>query len=321
MFYPQLFETPIRVTAIVAVAALLSTFAGCSVFGGDSTPAGPMQTGIAAQDAAWQSDIQRTREGGFAFGPLAEARSAVAQAGSQAKIQQYDRSDLTAAKKALADAENAWQPIANDDPPADAALADVAQHAHRAQRLAQIARYTAQREINLATLGRITRQMGGSSGAGSADLIGQRVIPNRLGDLAFQPGTARLTQPSHAVVRQLATLLKQNPQYGIAIFGFTDNSAPAAATLSAFVQSNPKLSQQNLSRDDKVKAFNLGLSSARARDVAILLVRDGISADRIGARGFGDQHPVASNATPAGRRKNRRIEAVIVPAKDNGSNS
>ena len=54
----------------------------------------------------------------------------------------------------------------------------------------------------------------------------------------------------------------------------------------------------------------LPLWSARA------LVDNGVPARRIGARGFGDTRPVASNDTAEGRAANRRIEAVIVPGPD-----
>ena len=50
-----------------------------------------------------------------------------------------------------------------------------------------------------------------------------------------------------------------------------------------------------------------------ARDVAQLLVQAGTDPDRIGARGMRNQHPIASNDTPAGRRKNERAEAIMVP--------
>ena len=61
--------------------------------------------------------------------------------------------------------------------------------------------------------------------------------------------------------------------------------------------------------DNKGNAvFNLKLSAKRADAVKKYLIKKGISASRITAQGFGDSKPVATNATPAGRTKNRRVE-------------
>jgi hypothetical protein len=41
------------------------------------------------------------------------------------------------------------------------------------------------------------------------------------------------------------------------------------------------------------------------------LVAQGVNSNIVSAKGFGDTHPVASNATPAGRAKNRRIVITV----------
>ena len=65
--------------------------------------------------------------------------------------------------------------------------------------------------------------------------------------------------------------------------------------------------------DSKGKAaHNLGLSSRRAEAVADALVnRFNIDASRVEAKGFGEENPIASNETSAGRAENRRVVAVI----------
>lgn len=57
---------------------------------------------------------------------------------------------------------------------------------------------------------------------------------------------------------------------------------------------------------------NLDLSSRRADSVANFLVSQGVAQGTVSAQGFGDANPVASNATPEGRAKNRRIEVTLV---------
>lgn len=57
---------------------------------------------------------------------------------------------------------------------------------------------------------------------------------------------------------------------------------------------------------------NWELSAARAASVAHLLANDGIEESRLVALGYGEQRPVADNATAEGRRQNRRIVLVIL---------
>jgi OOP family OmpA-OmpF porin len=56
------------------------------------------------------------------------------------------------------------------------------------------------------------------------------------------------------------------------------------------------------------EAYNQGLSERRAASVADFLVSEGIRPDAIRQVGFGEDRPVADNATRAGREQNRRVE-------------
>lgn len=58
--------------------------------------------------------------------------------------------------------------------------------------------------------------------------------------------------------------------------------------------------------------YNLGLSERRAKSVRKALLERGTSESRIEALGFGETRPVASNDTTDGRRKNRRVEVIIL---------
>lgn len=61
---------------------------------------------------------------------------------------------------------------------------------------------------------------------------------------------------------------------------------------------------------------NWDLSCARAVAVMYELVEsEGLDGDQLSAVGFGDTRPVASNATPAGRARNRRAELVVRPVQ------
>jgi OOP family OmpA-OmpF porin len=60
-------------------------------------------------------------------------------------------------------------------------------------------------------------------------------------------------------------------------------------------------------------ARNKQLSERRAERVKEILVNNyEIAADRLSTEGLGDAVPIASNATPQGRRANRRVEVLIL---------
>lgn len=59
------------------------------------------------------------------------------------------------------------------------------------------------------------------------------------------------------------------------------------------------------------EATNQSLSQRRAKSVANKLIEFGVSASRISSEGKGESMPIASNMLKAGRRQNRRIEAIL----------
>ncbi|MGB3112323.1 MAG: OmpA family protein, partial [Candidatus Omnitrophota bacterium] len=60
-------------------------------------------------------------------------------------------------------------------------------------------------------------------------------------------------------------------------------------------------------------ASNWELSTARATNVLHYMESKGVSPDRLSATGYGEHHPVASNAAETGQARNRRVEIVILP--------
>lgn len=61
-----------------------------------------------------------------------------------------------------------------------------------------------------------------------------------------------------------------------------------------------------------LRKYNVGLSQRRAEAVRAYLVEQGISVDRLTAKGYGPDKPIADNATFAGRAANRRVEMHIL---------
>jgi len=58
--------------------------------------------------------------------------------------------------------------------------------------------------------------------------------------------------------------------------------------------------------------YNQKLSEGRARAVRDYLIRRGVAADRLVARGYGENRPIADNATEMGREMNRRVELTAI---------
>ena len=58
-------------------------------------------------------------------------------------------------------------------------------------------------------------------------------------------------------------------------------------------------------------AMNQTLSENRAGAVRDYLVQQGVAAQAVSARGFGNSMPVASNDSSSGRQENRRVELLV----------
>ena len=85
------------------------------------------------------------------------------------------------------------------------------------------------------------------------------------------------------------------------------------AKISGILLAHPGLSLQIEGHTDSVGSdeFNQELSGRRADGVRDYLAQEGVLASGITARGFGKTEPVASNDTPEGRQRNRRVELVV----------
>jgi len=114
----------------------------------------------------------------------------------------------------------------------------------------------------------------------------KEIINKVFKNLEFETGKAVIRTSSFASLNELAGLLSRKAAYKLNIDGHTDNVGG--------------------------KAYNQKLSENRAKAVKKYLTDKGIDPVRITAKGYGLTRPVASNKTPEGRQRNRRVEFTIL---------
>jgi len=103
--------------------------------------------------------------------------------------------------------------------------------------------------------------------------------------IQFENGRTEIKKNSFFILNKIAKVLIDNPTYKIEVCGHTDNVGKAD--------------------------LNLILSEKRASAVRDYLIGSGIDQARLSSHGYGDTLPVASNKTPAGKAKNRRVEFIV----------
>jgi outer membrane protein OmpA-like peptidoglycan-associated protein len=108
----------------------------------------------------------------------------------------------------------------------------------------------------------------------------------KLNNVFFETGKAILKPESFIELDKVVSFLNEYPEVKIEIGGHTDN----------------------VGKPDK----NQILSQNRANAVADYIKRQGISDDRISAKGYGQNKPVVPNTTPQNKAKNRRVEFTIL---------
>jgi len=100
----------------------------------------------------------------------------------------------------------------------------------------------------------------------------------------FDTDKASLKPDGSDAVKEIVKVLNTDKALKIAINGYTDNSGN--------------------------EEHNLKLSEARAQSVKDEIVKAGITPDRLSAKGFGQQNPIADNSTEEGKAENRRVELI-----------
>lgn len=106
----------------------------------------------------------------------------------------------------------------------------------------------------------------------------------------FDTNKADIKGASATTLDKLAGIFKEYPKTNILVEGHTDSDGAAE--------------------------YNLGLSQRRAQAVTNYLVSKGISSGRFTTKWYGEDQPIESNDTAAGKAKNRRVELAIVASEE-----
>jgi OOP family OmpA-OmpF porin len=215
---------------------------------------------------------------------LERARADYQQAASDPAIKADASADLFAAEKLLQKAEKAWHE--DDD-------TDETNHlAYLASQKIELARATASEaaakkdfedfsskkdEIRLKAREAEIEKL-------KAKRVPQGILVT-LGDVLFDTGRATLKPGSLQKMYPIVEYLQAHTGSRVKIEGHTDSQG---------------------STD-----YNIQLSQNRAESVRNFLISNGISPERIVAQGMGEDYPVATNSTAAGRQQNRRVEVTI----------
>lgn len=117
--------------------------------------------------------------------------------------------------------------------------------------------------------------------------MGGYLLVNLPDDVTFATDSATVRSDLAAEIRSIAANLVSYPNSTIQVIGHTDNTGTAA--------------------------YNFDLSQRRAVAVRDILLGAGVPSNRLSAAGAGEDRPVATNLTAAGRAQNRRVEIIITP--------
>jgi chemotaxis protein MotB len=123
-------------------------------------------------------------------------------------------------------------------------------------------------------------------------VIAQRGLVIRLltDRVLFDSGAADLKPAATPVLAKVAGILSMEHTHQVMVEGHTD---PVPIHGSLF-------------------PTNWELSTARASRVVRFMISGGVARSRLSAAGYASLHPIASNATAAGRSRNRRVEIVLL---------
>lgn len=123
------------------------------------------------------------------------------------------------------------------------------------------------------------------TGVGVTRVNQQQILLNFPADLTFDFDRDAVKSQFVPTLSQVGAILRDYNQTTVDVYGHADSVG--------------------------AEAYNLNLSERRAMNVASIMMQGGVIRQRLIVQGFGEDRPVASNATDDGRARNRRVEVYI----------
>ena len=245
------------------------------------------------QEEAFQAEQRR----------IAQAREADALASARAEAEQRRQAELNAqaAAAARATAEQNAQAASLERAAAERARADA--DAARAQAEAERQRAEAERQRAEAALRDAEAENSRSAAQAEREKAELRErLRQQLNVILETRETAR------GLIVNLSDVLFDTAQATL-----KPGAREKLARVSGILVSHPDLKLEVEGHTDSVGTdeYNQGLSDRRAESVRAYLVAQRIAPQSITTKGFGEQQPVATNDTAAGRQRNRRVELVV----------
>jgi outer membrane protein OmpA-like peptidoglycan-associated protein len=121
----------------------------------------------------------------------------------------------------------------------------------------------------------------------SVTRVGDSIVLNMPGNITFATDSSNINSQFYGVLNSVAIVLNKFEQTYVDIMGHTDSTGSSE--------------------------YNQNLSQMRANSVAQYMASQRVLSQRLIVQGFGENRPIASNDTAAGRQENRRVEIEISP--------
>ncbi|HZF55082.1 MAG TPA: OmpA family protein [Polyangiaceae bacterium] len=129
------------------------------------------------------------------------------------------------------------------------------------------------------------------NGCPAVQLTQAEIVINQ--QVQFDTNLATIKEVSFGLLDEVARIIKEHPEVArVEVQGHTDTEG--------------------------ARAHNLLLSQRRADSVRKALIKRGVDFQRLDSKGYGPDVPIADNATPEGRSKNRRVQFKITQKKAQG---
>jgi chemotaxis protein MotB len=260
---------------------------------------------LASQLSSTQGELR------VANGRVSDLEKSLAAAGAGAAASQLTSSDKDKLTAELAAANSEKNRLASELAALQGSAGDkdklAGEMAAANRRIADLERQLADRDKELASLrGDLSAEMAKlkeaqrglikalrpqiEKGTIMVDLNNERLLINLASGYLFGSGEDQLKPAGSDALKQVGAILKDFPEYKVAVDGHTDNRPIQGALKKKF-------------------PTNKELSESRAANAAKALTEGGLGAST--TTGYSDTKPVAPNTTDAGRAKNRRVEVRV----------